>query len=333
MKEVFVMRLGIIGTNFITDKLLEAAAHLEEVQTAAVYSRTQEKADEFAGKHGISLTYTDLEAFAASDEIDAVYIASPNALHYSQAVLCMRNGKHVLCEKPLASNYREAAEMFRIAEEEGVVLLEAIKSLFMPGFEEIRENLHKIGKVRRYVGNYCKFSSRYEAYRKGEVLNAFKRELSNGALMDLGVYGIYPMVTLFGTPSSTRATGVLLETGVDGEGTAFFQYDDMEGVVSFSKIHNSYAPSEIQGEEGSIVIPDISTPEGMTIRYRDGSVEELPGTLSKPSMYGELKAFTNMVQEGNLSESSAAAPEHSLETACLMEEVRKQIGVVFPADA
>ncbi|SIS40309.1 Gfo/Idh/MocA family protein [Salimicrobium flavidum] len=327
------MRLGIIGTNFITDRLLAAAEHLEDVVPQAVYSRTQEKADEFAEKHGLPSTYTDLEAFAASDEIDAVYIASPNALHHKQALLCMRNGKDVLCEKPIASNYREAEEMFRTAEEEGVVLMEAIKSVLMPGFAQIKSEIHKIGKVRRYVGNYCKFSSRYEAYRKGEVMNAFKRELSNGALMDLGVYGIYPMVDLFGAPTDIKATGVLLDTGVDGEGTAIFNYDEMEAVVSFSKIHNSYAPSEIQGEEGSIIIPDISTPEGMTIKYRDGTEEALQPTLSETSMLGELTEFSYILSvKDSQSQSFVSSPENSLETSRIMEEVRRQIGVVFPAD-
>lgn len=327
------MRLGIIGTNFITERLLEAAGHLEGVQPQAVYSRTQEKADEFAGKHGIPSTYTDLEAFASSDEIDAVYIASPNALHHDQAILCMKHGRHVLCEKPMASNYREVEEMFRASKEEGVVLMEAIKSLFMPGFQQIESNIHKIGKVRRYVGNYCKFSSRYDAYRKGEVMNAFKRELSNGALMDLGVYGIYPMVALFGAPADIKATGVLLDTGVDGEGTAIFAYDEMEAVVSFSKIHNSYAPSEIQGEEGSIVIPDISTPEGMTIKYRDGSEEQLQHEVSETSMFGELQEFYNVVSDRHAGPYSiVASPERAMETSRIMGEVRKQIGVVFPAD-
>lgn len=325
------MRLGIIGTNFITDQLIEAASHQDDVQPTAVYSRTEEKAEEFARKHELSYTYTDLQAFAESDYIDAVYIASPNALHHDQAILCMNNGKHVLCEKPIASNHREAQAMFRAAEESGVVLMEAMKSTCMPGFKKIQENIDRIGKVRRYVGNYCKFSSRYEAYRQGEVLNAFKRELSNGALMDLGVYGMYPMVVLFGEPHKVQATGTLLNTGVDGQGTALFTYDDMEAVVSYSKIHNAYAPSEIQGEEGSIIIPDISTPDELTIRFRDGSEEELETETIYPAMFYELYEF-NMAIEQNLRGSIINTPHNSLVTSRLMEEARKQMGVIFPAD-
>ncbi|SDJ34038.1 Predicted dehydrogenase [Salimicrobium halophilum] len=325
------MKLGIIGTNFITGQLIEAASHLDDVKPTAVYSRTEEKAQEFARKHGLSYTYTDLEAFAESDYIDAVYIASPNALHHDQAILCMKNGKHVLCEKPIASNHREAEEMFRTAKEEGVVLIEAMKSTCMPGFQKIQENIDRIGKVRRYVGNYCKFSSRYEAYRQGEVLNAFKKELSNGALMDLGVYGIYPMVVLFGEPHKVQATGTLLDTGVDGQGTALFTYGDKEAVVSFSKIHNAYAPSEIQGEEGSIIIPDISTPDGMTIKFRDGTEEKIETNTVYPPMFYELYEF-KMVIKHNLRGSIINAPHNSLVTAKLMEEARRQMGVAFPAD-
>ncbi|WP_458339829.1 Gfo/Idh/MocA family protein, partial [Clostridium perfringens] len=138
-----------------------------------------------------------------------------------------------------------------------------------------KDNLYKIGKVRKYFASYCQYSSRYDKYKAGEVLNAFKKELSNGAIMDIGVYCIAPMINLFGKPKTIKADGIMLETGVDGEGSVVFGYDDMDGAVIYSKISNSYLPSEIQGEEGSIIIDRINTFEKVKIVYRDGREEDL----------------------------------------------------------
>ena len=108
-----MVRFGVVGTNFITDELICCGRQVQDFQLTAVYSRTEERAREYAGRHGATHWFTDLAAMAQSQEVDAVYIASPNSFHASQAILCMQQGKHVLCEKPLASNVREAEAMFR----------------------------------------------------------------------------------------------------------------------------------------------------------------------------------------------------------------------------
>jgi scyllo-inositol 2-dehydrogenase (NADP+) len=326
-----MIRFGIIGTNFITVQLLESVKDLEGFTLGAVYSRTEEKAREFAGKYGVGRIFTNLEEMANSDCIDAVYIASPNSLHASQAIIFMKKGKHVLCEKPIASHTREVAEMQEVARQNNVVLMEAMKSTLTPAFRSIQEHLHKIGKVRRYFANYCQYSSRYDAYKQGTILNAFKPDFSNGSLMDLGVYGIYPLVVLFGKPESIKATGVMLESGVDGEGSLLMQYKEMDAVVLHSKINNSYVASEIQGEEGSILIDKISTPENIEIRYKNGTVEHIGGKPDKPSMYYEVEEFLTLIRNGE-TQSTINSFENSMVTAQITEEARKQIGLIYPAD-
>lgn len=194
-----MIRFGVIGTNWITDSFISAASEHSDFKLVAVYSRTEEKAREFAEKYGVELTFTNLEEMAKSDELDAVYIASPNSLHAEQAIVMMENKKHVLCEKPLASNVREVERMIATARKHNVLLMEALKTTFLPNFQEVKKNLHKIGPVRRYVASYCQYSSRYDAYKEGNVLNAFKPEFSNGSLVDIGVYCLYPAVYLCGT--------------------------------------------------------------------------------------------------------------------------------------
>lgn len=127
--------------------------------------------------------------------------------------------KNVLCEKPFATNKRDAEEMINCARENNVLLMEEMRLTCTPNFQNVKNNLDKIGKIRRYSANFCQYSSRYDKFKEGIVLNAFKRELSNGALMDIGVYCIHPMVNLFGRPNSLKANAVKLSTGVDGEGS------------------------------------------------------------------------------------------------------------------
>lgn len=326
-----MIRFGVIGTNWITERMLNAVQGLEHFQLTSVYSRTAEKAKSFAEKHHAKYTYTDLEAFAASPHIDAVYIASPNAFHREQAELCMKHGKHVLCEKPLAANSHETRSMIETAYSQEVVLLEAMKSIWMPGFHTVQEQLHRVGKVRRYHASFCQYSSRYDAYREGTVLNAFRPELANGSLMDLGVYCIYPAVVLFGKPESMYANATMLESGVDGSGSLILRYPDMEATISFSKITSSSAATEIQGEDGTIVIPKISEPGNIVFRAHDGQEEMLSGPTQHASMRYEVEAFLHMIQEEDL-ETSMATLTYSQAAMELMDEARRQIGLVFPND-
>ncbi|WP_308638770.1 Gfo/Idh/MocA family protein [Paenibacillus silvisoli] len=324
-----MIRFGVIGTNWITDHLIEAAREVGGFALTAVYSRTEEKAAAFAEKHGIPFTFTDAAAMAESGEIDAVYIASPTSMHAEQAILFMSKGKHVLCEKPAASNARELQRMIEAAERHDVVFMEALKSTLLPGFQAVLENLPKLGTVRRYFASYCQYSSRYDAYRAGQVLNAFKPEFSNGALMDLGVYCIYPMVVLFGQPEEVRASGYLLDSGVDGQGSLIAKYPGMEASIMYSKISNSSLLAEIQGEEGTMTIDSINIPKTITIHYRDGRAEDVSKPTERHTMSYEVEAFIGLIRGGQSKLNSHA---NSLAAMQVLDEARRQQGLVFPAD-
>lgn len=326
-----MIKFAIIGTNWITEEFIKAAKEVPDFSLKAVYSRTEEKAKEFAAKVGAELTFTNLEEMAKSDEIDAVYIASPNSFHAEQAILLMNHGKHVICEKPMASNTKEVQAMIEAAQQNNVVLMEAMKTTLLPNFQAIRKHIHKIGKIRRYFASYCQYSSRYDAYKQGTVLNAFNPQFSNGSLMDLGVYCLYPMVVLFGKPLNVKANSVKLETGVDGEGSVILDYGEMDAVVQYSKISDSYIPAEIQGEEGSIIIDAIHTPQKVEIRYRDGRIEDITETQDHHPMYYEAKEFIELIQNGK-QQSEINSHQHSLTTIEIIEKARKQTGIVFPAD-
>lgn len=325
------MRFGVIGTNWITEEFIRSGKEVEGFSLAAVYSRTEARAREFAKLHEAPHAFTDIEAMAKSKAIDAVYIASPNSFHARQAIQCMNHGLHVLCEKPVASNLAEARAMVQAAKENGVLLMEAVKSTLAPNFRAIAENLHKLGRIRRYFAGNCQYSSRYDAYKEGTVLNAFDPAFSNGAMMDIGIYCLYPMVVLFGKPSSIKAEAILLDSGVDGEGSILMKYEDKEAVVIYSKITDSHLPAEIQGEKGTMVIDKINHLKKIEIRYRDGRVEDVTREQTPKLMHYEIREFMELARQGAL-ESATNSHANTLIAMEIMDEARRQVGLVYPAD-
>ena len=285
------MRFGIIGTNWITDRMIKAAKGLPEFSIGAIYSRTEETGRAFAEKYGVEHVYTDLAAMFESGTIDAVYIASPNAFHVEQSVLAMKHGIHVLCEKPAATTAEEFDRIIEASRQYGTTFMEAMKSTVTPTFLNVKKNLDKIGPLRRFVFHYNQYSSRYDKYKEGIIENAFKPELGNGAKTDLGVYCIAPIVHLAGEPQAVLKNTHLLSTGAEGQGSMILNYDGFEAVAMYSKISDSYMPSEIQGELGVIEIDRISDPKIAMIKYRDGSTEDLSVEHSFDTMYYELKEF------------------------------------------
>lgn len=324
------IRFGVIGTGKIVDNFLKAALTHENFELVAMYSRTLEKAKDFGEKYGATKFFDNLESFSKCEDIDAVYIASPNSLHSSQAIMCIKNNKHVLCEKPMASNLREVKKMTSLAEEKGVLLMEAMRITVLPNFLRVKENLHKIGKIRRYFASYCQYSSRYDKYKEGIILNAFKRELSNGALMDIGVYCIHPMIALFGKPNGIVSQAVFLENGIDGQGTAMVSYGDTSGLIMYSKISDSKLPLEIQGEDGTILIDSILF-KNVKIIYRNGKEEVISIKQREDDMYYELDEFINVINNNEI-DSMKNSHKNSLIAIELMDKIRSQIGLEFPAD-
>lgn len=325
------MRFGVVGTNWITEEFIRSGKEVPGFTLEAVYSRTEERAKTFAEKMGAPHTFTDLEKMAASTLIDAVYIASPNSLHASQAITCMNQGKHVLCEKPFASHASEVRQMIEAAKRNDVLLMEAVKSTFTPNFGVIQANMHKLGRIRRYFASNCQYSSRYDAYKEGRMSNAFDPQFSNGALMDIGIYCMYPLVVWMGKPERIKAEAILLESGVDGQGSILLRYPDCEAQVIFSKITTSYLPAEIQGEDATMIIDKINHPQKVEIRYRDGRVEDLSVPQTPQIMHYEIRAFMELVQAGK-RESATNSHLHSMIAMEIMDEARKQIGLCFPAD-
>ena len=323
------VNFAIIGTGSITERFLEAAETVEDFNLRGVYSRSKEKAEEYAKKHGAVSAFDSLDELAACDEIDAVYIASPNSIHAAQSIRMMGSGKHVLCEKTIASNLKEFEQMQKTADANRVVLLEAMRSVFSPGFEVIKNNLSRLGRIRRVSFQYCQYSGRYDKFKNGIVENAFNPALSNGALMDIGVYCVHALVALFGMPLNVKSSSLKLSNGVDGAGTVIFEYDGMQGELLYSKITDSSLPSQIQGEDGAMVIQEIHNPRTVTIYCRKGQADMLGIQGKENNMSYEVAEFIRLIKGGTYNHQYLQNSRMEME---LMDEVRRQQGIVFPAD-
>ncbi|NLT29270.1 MAG: Gfo/Idh/MocA family oxidoreductase [Propionibacterium sp.] len=269
------MRLAVIGTGFVSDWMVEACRTLGTIVPVAVYSRSAERGAEFAGRHGIERVHTDLDEMLARDDLEVVYIASPMKLHAEQSMRALRAGKHVLCEKTLGVNLAEFDAIVAAAVDTNRVVVEEVRPMFDPAWELIAARLGDLGTIRRAAFEMCQYSSRYDAFRRGEVLNAFDPGLANAALLDIGVYCLHPALRLFGEPQRVQTTSIRLANGFDGAGTIVLDYPGHYTELSYSKISHSVRPSVIEGEDASMLIDAMSAPTSVVIEYRDGRREVL----------------------------------------------------------
>ncbi len=324
-----MIRFAIVGTNWITRQFVDAAHETGKMKLTAIYSRSLEQAQTFSNDYPVEHLFVSLEQMAASAAIDAVYIASPNALHCQQARLFLQHKKHVICEKPLASNLHEVEQMISCAHDNQVILFEAFKTATLPNFLSMQQALPKVGKLRKVLFNYCQYSSRYQRYLAGENPNTFNPAWSNGSIMDIGYYCLASAISLWGEPVGIKAQASLLPSGVDAHGTVLMDYGDFDVTLWHSKVSDSSLPSEIQGEDGALVIEHISTCQRVTFTARGGKPQDLSQPQHINTMLYEATLFARLIEEHDLKHAGLSI---SRSVARALTEIRRQTGVIFPAD-
>lgn len=325
------IRLGIIGRNFIVDWMLAAAAKVPALQPTAIYSRTMETGKEFAAKYDLPFVYDDLDAFAESKEFDAVYIASPVCCHYDHAKRMLQGSKHVLCEKPVTARAREVEELVALAQEKGLLFMEAMRPVYDDGLAIVRDNLPRIGQLRRVTVEFSQYSSRYDRVRAGEPgINAFDPSLCNAAIMDMGCYAIESIIHLFGRPDTVAAHATHLDSGFEASGIVLMGYPDFTAEAVYSKVAQQVAPTTFMGEDGSILMDMLTLTSRVWLRRRDGSEEDLGYVVKEPTnMVCELQAFARFVETGERPDKQN---HDSILTMRVMDEARRQTGTHFSGD-
>lgn len=322
------IKMGVIGSNFVSDWMCESIAESDGIEVAAVYSRTLEKGREFAEKHSIPEIYTDIDKFMAS-EIDGVYIASPNFLHYPYAKKAVLNGKHVLLEKPVCLNEQQFSSLMKLADENHVIVMEAMRPVHDTALSVIKENLKKVVTVRRSMFDFCQYSSRYDRFRAGEIMNAFNPSLGNAALMDIGVYAVSVCAALYGMPEEIYAKSVILPNGMEGMGTAVLQYQTHQAEIVYSKITESATPSYITGEDGSIIIGKLSTFDKLSLKKRGSEAVQITPERPDNNMIFEISDFVSCI---NGRMSAECFTQISFITLRIMDEIRRQTNISFPTE-
>lgn len=318
-----MLRLATIGTGNITTHFARAVKSSAGMQIDAVYSRNPGRATALAQQLGASAAMSDLSQLLTAPHIDCVYIASPNSVHGEQAIAALHAGKHVIVEKPAVPSVAEWDRLVTAAAEAGVVLLEGIRNEYDPGTRLVRSLLPRLGPIRRVSLRYQKRSSRYDQVIAGERTNMFDPAMGGGALMDLGVYCVHALVALFGEPENVLASAVTVATGVDGAGVALAHYREFVADLSYSKISTSHLPSEIQGEEATLLIDHIASPRSLTLQHRDGTDELI--TLPDPqhTLIDEVRRFIHLIESGD---SPMDDHRRTRQTLRVMEAIRANLG-------
>ncbi len=292
------IRVATIGTSRITAAFAEAVAAVDGIRIDAVYSRDPARAAEWAARHGAPRGTDSLDEILGSSWIDAIYIASPNSVHAEQVASAIDAGKHVLVEKPAVLRAAEWRYLVGRARRAGVVLLEAMRTAYDPGTSIVRSLLPELGVLRAASFRYQKRSSRYDQVLAGERVNMFDPELGGGALADLGVYCLHSMVSLFGAPDRITAAAVQVASGVDGAGSITAEYPGMLVDLAYSKITSTELPSEVQGEDGTMIIDEIASPRVVELTRRDGEVLRQVVDGAPNQLDGEIKRFVQLISTG-----------------------------------
>ena len=329
-----MLRFATVGSGWITDEYIRGAKDSGLWELTAVYSRELSRAQAYAKRHGAKYAYDNIEALAQSDKADAVYVASPNALHYSHCKALLEGGKHVICEKPLCAQAEKVRELNALAAKKGLVFLEAIMFLHQPQLRSLEAALKQIGQITMVKLDFCQRSSKLDRYLAGELPNIFNPALETGALMDLGVYCVYPALYFFGKPESFQADSHLLASGADGSGSAVLHYPDKLVTLTYSQLGQAGADSDFQGTEGTVAVESISRLGGMVLRHKDGSTEEIHGQDEKYQLMGwEAKDLYRYITEPEQSRAEyARCVDLSVQVAEFLEEARGKAGIRFPSD-
>ena len=225
------MKLGIVGTGMIVNDLLSFIHDIESIELIHISGtkRSEEKVRELKEKHHFQRCSVSYDELLNDSQIDTIYIALPNHLHYEYTKKALLHNKHVICEKPFTSNVTELDELIKIAKQQNCLLFEAITNQYLPTYQDIKNKLDEIGKIGIISSNYSQYSSRYDAFKRGEILPVFDVNQSGGALMDLNIYNIHFVVGLFGEPKHVHYFANI-ERGIDTSGILVLDYDSLKAI-------------------------------------------------------------------------------------------------------
>lgn len=321
---------GILGTGRIANSFAEGLSILPEAELRAVGSRSPEGARAFSEKWGVPNRRSPYEELAADPEVDAVYVATPHSEHLANAVACMKAGKAVLCEKPLAVNAEQGREMVRAARVNEVLFMEGMWSRFPPGMVKVRELAASgaLGKLRSLQADFG-----FRPKSRDPAGRLFNPELAGGSLLDIGVYPVSLSSMLFGKPEEIASTWHEGETGVDEQAAFVFRHAGGALSVLHSSIQAETSQEAVlTGTEGRLrILKQCWRPQELEWTRGDGSVERFSFPFEGNGFNYEAAAFMKLLREGK-TESEVMPHKESIAILETMDAIRAQWGLRYPME-
>lgn len=332
-----MLKLGIIGTNWITEQFVNAAHETGKWELTAVYSRSLEKAHQFGDKFtSTSEFFADLTDFFAHGSFDTVYIASPNSLHFEQAKQAILAGKDVIVEKPACSNPAEMKQLQELLRKHPeTFLFEAARHIHEPNFKAVKKAVEGLNVVQGATLTYAKYSSRYDAVLAGETPNIFSPDFSGGCVQDLGVYMVYDAIVWFGMPVSAEYHATMLPTGVDGKGVALLHYPSFDVTLNLAKNVNSYLPGEIYGLKETIRLDHSSDLNEVVLDDGNGKREVLSTPQAKNPMVAEADEFADVLNAKDTNDAKQLEEDwlaYAVQVNKVLYQLRQSANIKFKAD-
>jgi len=322
------MKIGSIGSGVIVRSFMDAVAATEGMSFVAVYSRSEKSGRELADSYGVKKVYTVLEDLLNDPEINFIYIASPNSLHYSQAKMALEHGKNVICEKPMTPERHLAEELVSLARAKNLFLIDAVPTAFLPNFQIVREQLAKIGTVKLVMCNYSQYSSRYDKLLSGEVTNAFNPDFAGGCLQDINFYNVYFNVALFGKPLEAIYHPNLFNGVIDTSGIIILKYENFVSSNAGAKDTWGVNFAQIEGEKGFIYIKDGSNGIAEVRVVTKTTDETFSEQMNPDRFFYEAHALRELVGTGD-AKAFDSRLDTMLDVIGVMETARKKAGIHF----
>jgi predicted dehydrogenase len=323
------IKWGILGTGRISRAFAVGLKSASNGILHGVASRNHTRAKAYAEEWNIPLAFENYQQIAESDMIDAVYIATPHTQHAENSILCMKNGKAVLCEKPFAVNYRQAEEMVAQAHESNVLLMEGMWSRFPPLMDELRKVISsgEIGEVRTLQADFGFKPKTREP--EGRLLNP---ALAGGSLLDIGIYPISLASMIMGEPKTFVSDWHQGPTGVDEQASCILKYDNGSMALLHSSLESETRQEAfLSGTEGNICIhKQCWKPQKMTIT---SIITQKTRTVEMPfagnGFNYEAEFFGKLLLEGKTDNEIIPLAE-SLEIMSLLDQIRRKWGLRYP---
>lgn len=321
------MKIGIVGTSFIMDTILDNMNKTEGMDVISIYSRSPSKAKVLMDKYNIPVLFENFTEMCSYDKIDWIYVCSPNSVHYSQAKEALLAGKNVLLEKPATVHSKDLRDLIDTAVKKNLFLFEAVIPMFHPNYEKIRKSLPDLGKLKLGIGTFLQYSSRYDALLNGKIPNVFNPDFAGGALMDLNLYNIYFYCGLFGRPDKVTYNPELFKNGIDTNGIATLYYNNMKCTCTAAKDASGDNSAQIIGEKGYIkVTPCASNIKKVEIFIK--GKEPVTYEVEKSPWSYEMTGLVDIVSRKDYAECYKR-----LDTALIvsetLEKARKDGGLDF----